>query len=58
MGLLFPSGSTVIPALLALEALGSEVRIDNSEEAIACKATRDGLTFAGPDRGCWSGNSP
>jgi hypothetical protein len=48
-GVLFPSGSTVVPAILALEALGFAVTIDPADADLGCAATRGGTTFRGAD---------
>lgn len=49
MGYISPSGTTVIPAILALEALGFEVTFD--DESGDCVARRGDEAYGGEDPG-------
>ena len=43
------AGNTVVPAILALEALGFTVRIDHADDGARCRATRGGEVYSAAD---------
>lgn len=47
MGFIWPSGTTVVPAILALESLGFQVTFD--AQSGECRATRGDEAYSGED---------
>jgi hypothetical protein len=44
-----PAGDTVVPAILALEALGYRVRIERTADGDRCQAIRDDEVYVATD---------